>query len=174
MKPAAIVISATLALVLGIAGCGGSDQKTYKVKDPETGNTVEVQTSSNNQTMTITGEDENGAPVSVTVTEGYQEGALPDWLPLYPGANVESAMTGGPAGEQGALVSFTVDDSPSDVAAFYAEKVKAAGVVEMMQASAGETIMLGGELPDGSGVSLSFNPDGEGGTYASVTYVGKP
>ena len=71
---------------------------------------------------------------------GGGAGKLPSWVPVYPGAKMESHVTASSDGErlaEGGTYSFTSADSPSQVMSFYEDKARDLGMkVELTTATA--------------------------------------
>ena len=61
-------------------------------------------------------------------------GLMPDFAPLYPGAQVYSSIGRGTGPDAAGTVSFSSKDKAEDILAFYREKAKAAGMEEALDA----------------------------------------
>lgn len=106
---------------------------------------------------------------------GAQAGELPDWLPQYPGAEVESAgFTSQTTESISGTYTFETADSAGDVFAYFREELEAAGfsVDENMMSTEG--VVQGGLLTaasdeDGRQVQMTLSREGES-TLGSVFY----
>jgi hypothetical protein len=147
------VIILTGALLL--AACGGGDNKeqgiTRTVEDGD----------GNSATIRYGGGDDGIAPPD----------NLPAFAPIYPGAMIQSAVTGN-EGEAKGMVSFLTSAKMADVVAFYREKGKAAGLSVKGEVAMGEGRMLalGGE--GDKGMQITVAPSDEGRVMVSVVYDG--
>jgi hypothetical protein len=112
-----------------LAGCGRSGTKTYSTSN---GGTVSV--SNANDHMTITGS--NGEKVEFGAGTNAK---MPTFLPLYPGATVQSSFTGNGKDGSGGVVTFHAHAAPADVIEFYKGKSTAAGMAQTMTADMGGT-----------------------------------
>jgi hypothetical protein len=88
---------------------------------------------------------------------------LPAWLPAYPGTKAQGFSTQGASGSAGGF-GFKTGDSPDQVATFYSDELKKAGLkVELMKhptgailnAEAGSRKAVVNVMADGSGASVS-------------------
>lgn len=115
-----LTILAAAVLAASLAGCG---------KKEEAG----LQVSSGGQTVTV---GENG----VKVASGDQPAKAPDFAPIYPGAKVESVVTGiGQAGGEtsGGTATFSVGASPQQVVDYYRKSAVNAGLKTRMDMGMG-------------------------------------
>ena len=124
----AFVAVAMIGAAVGLTACGKSDTKTYS-----TGNgSVTVSNSSDH--MTITGSNGEKAEFGTGTNA-----KLPAFLPLYPGATVQSSITGNGKDGSGGMVAFQAHASPADIIGFYKTKATAAGMGQTMAADIGGT-----------------------------------
>jgi len=134
-------VALSLGICLVAAGCGQkSDQnKTTTIA----GNGGSVVYSGNGDHMVI--KSTNGNATVEYSSTGMVHANMPDFAPLYPGAKVTSSVSGtntNSNGGSGAMVTFTVPASQSDVIAFYKQKAGAAGLGETMNMDQGNTMMF--------------------------------
>jgi hypothetical protein len=112
----------------GLTACGKSGTKTYST------NNGNVTVSNSNDHMTITGS--NGEKVEFGTGTNAK---LPTFLPLYPGATVQSSFTGNGKDGSGGVVTFHAHASPADIIDFYKNKATSAGMAQTMTADMGGT-----------------------------------
>jgi hypothetical protein len=124
----AFVTVVMIGAAVGLTACGKSDTKTYS-----TGN-GNVTVSNANDHMTITGS--NGEKVEFGTGTNAK---LPTFLPLYPGATVQSSFTGNGKDGSGGVVTFHAHAAPADIIGFYKSRSTAAGMAQTMTADMGAT-----------------------------------
>jgi len=91
-----------------------------------------------NGRITFSATDENGKTGQVEIGAG--SGQLPSWVPVYPGARIESHINGSGvddnAMEEGGMYTFASSDQPAQVLTFYQDKARDLGMkVEMTTAT---------------------------------------
>lgn len=156
---AVIAIGAALAL----AGCGKKDEKTVYSDGHNT-----VSTNASGDHMTITGQ--NGEKVEFGAGTNAK---LPDFAPLYPGANVTSSVTGSGKDGNGGMVGFHTSSPPADVIAFYKAKSGAGGLAQTMDANVNGVMMFAaGKNDNKTSISITASK-GTDGTDATVTWSSK-
>jgi len=117
-----------IAAAAGLVACGKSDTKTYSTSNGS------VTVSNSNDHVTITGANGEKAEIGTGTTA-----KLPSFLPLYPGATVQSSFTGNGKDGSGGMVAFHAHASPAEIIGFYKEKSTAAGMTQTMTADMGGT-----------------------------------
>jgi ABC-type glycerol-3-phosphate transport system substrate-binding protein len=154
----AIAIGATAALLL-LAGCGGkneADGVSTTVTDDATGKSA---------TVRFGGTEDGIAPPA----------NLPAFAAIYPGATIQSAISGN-EGEAKGMVTMMTSAKPADVLAFYREKGSAAGLSVKAEAAMGTGRMLAMGAKDGDDTALNITVtpagDAEGQTVVAVVYDG--
>ncbi|MEH6789389.1 hypothetical protein [Parasphingorhabdus sp.] len=165
-----LILTATFAITL--AACGGNDSETASgTFDDGDGNAG---------SYSVRGNDENSETViqsdkgEVRIATGDRAlGDLPMGITLYPGAAVQSSMTGTGDGQSGAMLVFQTGDSVEDVIAFYRKQLKSKGIDVTSEVRSGDMQMIGGERANGEGVHISANASPDGGTIATVMAGGK-
>ena len=163
-----LILPATLAL----AACGGNDSETASgTFDDGAGNAG---------SYSMRGDDENSETViksdkgEVRIATGDKAiGDLPMGIRLYPGATVQSSMSGTGEGQSGAMLVFQTADTVDDVIEFYHKQLKSKGINVTSEVKSGDMQMIGGERADGEGVHVSANASPEGGAIATVMAGGK-
>ncbi len=135
-----------ILVTLSLVACGKSENKSITIKDPKTGEKVDVNVS-NAENGTITMKTDKG---SLVINSG-ENATVPQGVDVYPGAKIKSSMSGmgmgnGAAGS-GSLVSMTTKDDPATVMAFYKSKFIARGLKIDMETTtpAGGMITAGGQ-----------------------------
>ncbi len=93
---------------------------------------------------------------------------LPMDIELYPGADIQSSMTGMGDGKSGAMIVFKSSDDQDDVIAFYKDQMKDKGIEVQTEVKAGDMQMIGGERADGEGLNISVIKDDEGGVTTTL------
>lgn len=150
---------------LALAACGG-DTTTIETED----GSAEYDTSGSDGDAEIRFTDKDG---NETVMSSGSDAAvdLPDGFTLYPGASVASnTVISGGAGE-GMMVGFTSSAAAEELATHYRREAEAAGFEIQIEMNSGETVMIGGEGPEGGFFSLNSSPDGDGSS--AMLIVGK-
>jgi hypothetical protein len=150
----AFVTVVMIGAAVGLVACGKSDTKTYS-----TGN-GSVTVSNSNDHMTITGA--NGEKVEFGTGTNAK---LPAFLPLYPGATVQSSFTGNGKDGTGGMVSFHAHASPAEIIGFYKDKSTAAGMAQTVMADMGGTsTYVAANDKTKQTVSVSATKDADGAT----------
>lgn len=167
---------------------------TLTVKNTKTGETVTVSiadakegkfsVTTDKGTTTV---DANAQDGTMQVTDGqgntatYGAGGsaeMPSWLPAYPNGSSSTNYKMDTGDSKSAMVVFTTSDSLDDVAGWYENQLKSAGLTVSKQvisaggAASGATVT--GESEDhkrSAAVVIGVN---EGATQASVTWTEKP
>ncbi|VVT20359.1 hypothetical protein [Erythrobacter sp. EC-HK427] len=155
-----------VTLGLTLAACGGSDSGTIETED----GTVEYETerSGGNSEMRIT--DNEGNEVVVNSGEGVAA-SLPDGFTVYPGAEVVSSTVMNGTEGQGSMTMMTSSDTPEQMVAHVRREAEAAGFSIEMEMTSNETMMIGGEGPDGT--AFSFNVSRSGDESSGMLIVGR-
>lgn len=89
---------------------------------------------------TIKGTD--GATAHITAGGPAAAAAMPAFAPLYPGATIESSMTGAGAAGAGGMVIFRTGAAPAQVVEFYKGRAAAAGFGNVFSSENGDGLML--------------------------------
>jgi hypothetical protein len=95
---------------------------------------------------------------------------IPDWVPRYPGAPPQGAITSSKGRESGGMFTFKTSDSAAKVAAHYEQELKGAGMT-VEKNTMGELVTLNCK-DDNRQVDVVITPDGSGAN-AHVTYKSK-
>jgi hypothetical protein len=145
------LIALAAVAVLSLSACGKSEDKTISVKDPDSGEKVDVTMSgSDKSTMTIKSDEG-----SLVINSGDNARA-PEGFDVYPGAKIKSSMTGigesigsgtGVGSAAGTMVAMTTKDTPAAVLAYYKAKLVAKGMKIGMETTTpqGGMISAGGD-----------------------------
>jgi len=129
-----------------------------------------------NGRLSLSARDENGKVGSVEIGAG--SGKLPSWLPVYPGARVESHLTGsgvdGDQSAEGGVYSFTSNDSPSTVMSFYQDKARELNMkVEMTTATTDGGHMSASDEEGNRSLVVLVGSGSSGGASGTVTFKRK-
>jgi hypothetical protein len=168
-------IGITIALMIGLAGCGGKEGREVAsgtVSDGE-GGTADYSIREEGDGTSMTIKTEKGTAV---VRTGADAAKFPIGFSLYPGAKVTSGTTvseAAAAGDGGSVIAFESADDPSKVIAHYKQQAKAAGYaiegeMAMNNGTAGETMMVGGTRGE-SGFSLTVTRAADKTTGTFIT-----
>jgi hypothetical protein len=148
-----LMILSTAALLL--ASCGG--------KNTDEGQKVTVADGEGGTATVNFGGDENG----IAAPEN-----LPAFAPVYPGAVIQSAVTGN-EGEAKGMVSFITDAKQAEVLAFYKDKGKAAGMSVKAEVAMGTGRMLAmGAEGESPAMQITATPGDDGKVQVAVVYDG--
>jgi hypothetical protein len=120
--------------------------------------------------------DENGKVGQVEIGGGA--GRLPSWVPVYPGAKVESHISGqgndGDERAEGGVYQFTSGDSPSEVMSFYQDKARDLGMkVELTTATSEAGHFTAAEEDNTRTLVVQVGTKSGGGASGSVTFKRK-
>lgn len=159
MKSAVLITS----VVMGLAACSKSNDKTITGKDPKTGESVDVSVNKSD-TGDMTFKSKEG---TVVINSGA-DAKLPAGVDVYPGAEVKSSIIGNGKDGSGAMLSMTTTEEPAKVLAFYKSKFAAKGWKISMETTmpTGGLIAAGGEN-NGPGAMVTVNAE-KGQTVISV------
>jgi hypothetical protein len=129
-----------------------------------------------NGRISLSAKDENGKVGQVEIGGGA--GKLPSWVPVYPGATVESHISGvgadGEQTEEGGVYKFTSSDSPAQVMGFYQDKARDLGMkVELTTATAEGGHFSASEEDNTRTMVVSVGSRSGGGASGSVTFKRK-
>ena len=96
----------------------------------------------------------------------------PDFVPLYPGAAIDTSVAGGAAGGSGGALTFQTHDKPGDVIAFYKSRTAAAGFASTFSSQSGDGLMFSaGKEGTDDGVQVIATP-ADGATAVQVIWTG--
>lgn len=155
-----------------IAACGSNDdEKLAGTFDDGEGNSG---------SYSVRGEGENSETViksdkgEVRIASGDKAAKeLPMDIKLYPGATVQTSMTGMGEGQSGAMLVFQTSDSVDDVMEYYRKQLKSKNIDVTTEVKSGDMQMIGGERADGEGVHISATKAPDGGVTATIVAGGK-
>lgn len=169
-------ILATSAAV-ALAACGGNDASEASRDEGRevASGTVDVDggkgsysvrdTGDGSATVTITGPD--GKTGQFKTGQGAA-GFLPDFAPLYPGAEVTGGAGGDSSTGTGGAVTFATKDSPEKVVAWYKGVAEKSGMKIAAEMTMGDTRMLSA-ADEAGGRSLQVQATAaDGGTSATI------
>jgi len=162
-----------LLAALALAACGKSDKDSNRVvisgKDGDV--TITSNGTSNGEHVTMKGAD---GKTSMEINAGGM-GAnvkLPDFVPLYPGAKVQSSVTGNGSGGAGGTYMFDTTAAPADVIAFYKSKAAAAGLAETLNLTNGQGITYVASANEGKKTIQVVAVKADNGAHVQVIWGG--
>tara|TARA_R110000824_G_scaffold61818_2_gene164052 strand:- start:585 stop:1091 length:507 start_codon:yes stop_codon:yes gene_type:complete len=97
---------------------------------------------------------------------------LPMDIKLYPGAEIQTSMSGAGEGKSGAMVVFSTTDSADEVIAFYHKELESNGIMFKTEIKSGDMRVIGGERPDGESVHISVAESPDGRVTATIIVGG--
>ncbi len=165
MKPSMAAFAA--ALTLGIAGCDSADSAAEASGALSTAATEAGSPAAADPTPPVPAD----ALTPLAAAEPLAAGA-PVFAVLYPGGAVQGEPTTaeGPAGP-GGLVTFTTDDNPDAVVAFYRQRAEAAGLASVMSMNQGNARAYGAaRTAGGARVEVVAAPVETGQTSVQLTW----
>ncbi len=156
-----------LACVLALASCDRNKQeKTVTV----TGNGGTMTVSGNGEHFSV--KDASGKQTVDINANGVTPTNLPDYVPVYPGAKVQSSVVGaGDKGNGGSIVIQT-NASIADVVAFYKQKAAASGFSETMNMASAGTTMFTAASSDKKKTIEVIASTSDGATHAQIVWGG--
>jgi hypothetical protein len=163
-----------LTAALALSACSNDKSTTITTED---GKEVKITADGNNtsESGTITFEGKDGEAGKITFGDEAAKQGLPLGMPVYPGAEVKGAFSGGDAKGKGGMATVITSDSAEKVIAFYkAEAIKRGMKVKSESTSTtGEGTMttFAAEGSDGGNLVITATP-GEGGKTAAMILGG--
>jgi hypothetical protein len=125
-----------------------------------------------NSRFQVSAMDENGNVGRIEAGAGY--GNLPAWLPIYPGAKVQSQVTGngdgGKESVEGGMYTFVTPDKPARVARFYQEKCRELGMTADLSMATTDGGKIAAHDEDGNRTLFVVFTGDAGRTTGSVTF----
>ena len=125
MKRASLIAAA--AVIALLCACGRKDGHTTITTGPDGSVKYPVKGANGDSAQVVTG----GGQVK-----------LPAYLPLFPGAVVDSSMTANGGASAGNMVIFHTGSKPDQVIAFYKQKAEGAGFASIFSNQAGDNMMF--------------------------------
>lgn len=160
-----------LPALLLVASCGSNDEVASGTFDDGDGGKGSYSISGDedaSETVIKSGDGE------VRIATGSKAVAdLPMGIKLYPGAELQSSMTGMGDGKSGAMIVFKTDDDQDDVIAFYKDQMKDKGIDVRTEIKSGDMQMIGGERADGEGINVSVIKEDDGGVTTTLLVGGQ-
>jgi hypothetical protein len=144
---------------------------TVTVRDRQTGKTVTMNfNDAKNGHFQISAQDENGKTADLQFGGGAK---APDWVPVYPGASVQANITGSAADGDGGNVTYGTPDSPTQVLAFYQDKIKELGMeTNLTTTTADGAMMVASDQAKNRSLTVLVGKNA-GKTSINVTYGSK-
>lgn len=141
---------------------------TVTIKDRETGKVVTLNFNDAKEgKFHLSAQEDNGKTADLQFGGSAK---VPDWVPAYPGASVQTNISGTSSDGEGGNVTYTTSDSPSKVVSFYQDKVKDMGMKTNLSTMTGDSSMIiaTDESKDRS-LTIAIGTD-SGKTTVNVTY----
>jgi hypothetical protein len=148
--------------------------RTVTIRDKRDGSEVTLSFDDLQQgRFTLSGIDGKGKKGRVEVGAG--SGRLPAWLPAYPGAKIESHITGtgddGSETGEGGMYTFTTHDDPSRVMSFYQEKCGELNMKVELSTATADGGKIAAEDEDGNrSLTVVVGSGPGGGATGAVTF----
>ncbi|MCX6620221.1 MAG: hypothetical protein NTY38_03930, partial [Acidobacteria bacterium] len=156
-----------------------------EVKDKRTGKTMMLNFEDAKKGK-IVFEEEGKGPVTIETNQGdggvhvrTSDGTMdigtsakaPAWIPVYPGAQTQGAMTSTSSGGEGGTVSFLTKDSMEKVGQHYEDMLKATGYQIESQTKTPDALLFSAK--NGDKVLSVIIGKGSEGTSIGITYSKK-
>jgi hypothetical protein len=157
--------------ILALSACSGDKTTTVKTDD---GKEIKITADGDNdaESGTITFEGKDGEEGKITFGADAAKQGLPMGMPIYPGADVKGAFSGGDAKGMGGMATVVSSASAADVVAFYkAEAIKRGMKVKTestTKSDDGEMTMFSAESADGGNLAVTVTPGDDGKTTALI------
>ncbi|WP_108809699.1 hypothetical protein [Sphingorhabdus sp. Alg231-15] len=155
-----------LPIMLAAMSCGSNDEVASGTFDDGEGGEGSYSISGDGDDSETVIKSGDGEVRIATGSKAVSE--LPMGIELYPGADIQSSMTGMGDGKSGAMIVFKSSDDQDDVIAFYKDQMKDKGIEVQTEVKAGDMQMIGGESADGEGLNISVIKDDEGGVTTTL------
>ncbi len=157
--------------ILALSACSGDKTTTVKTDD---GKEIKITADGSNdsESSTITFEGKDGEEGKITFGADAAKQGLPMGMPVYPGADVKGAFSGGDAKGMGGMATVVSSASAADIVAFYkAEAIKRGMKVKAestTKSDEGEMTMFSAESADGGNLAVTVTPGEDGKTTALI------
>ncbi len=156
-----------IALFAGVAllaSCGSPDEGTIETEDGEVA--YDIDRDGESVEATFTGPD---GEVARFESGPNADAELPSGFTVYPGAQVVMNQTVTTNDGGGSIIVMTASASAEDVIEFYRDQASRAGIEIASEINANGTRVIGGEAEDGTALSVSAIPSGDGSTQIQLT-----
>jgi hypothetical protein len=158
-------IAVAIAAAALVAGCDQHPSKTVKIKGKDGSVTV----TSNGEHVTMKSDDGKTTVEINTNSLGSQK--LPDFAPVYPGAQVKGSVTSQTEG--GGTFAFETADAPEKVIAFYKDRAKSAGLEEKLSMMANGSITYMASTGEDKKTVQVIAAKTDAGTHVQVYWAAK-
>jgi hypothetical protein len=171
-------LSGLALAALGLGACNPSPP-SYTVTDPKTGEKAEISIDTGGATNTITVNSEEGKASITISSDGKAPANMPSYIPAYPGAEYQGSFASNVSSDQakksdmkGGMVSFTTNDAPDKVLAYYKEAFTRGGLKEQASGNMGGMQMLSFTKGDTEqeGAQVMASAAGDGSTQIQIIY----
>ncbi|VWX56426.1 hypothetical protein [Sphingorhabdus sp. 109] len=156
-----------LSVTLVLAACGSNENEraagSFDDGDGNKGSYSIRGDEENSETVIRSGEEE------VRIATGDKAANdLPFDIKLYPGADIQTSMSGMGEGKSGAMLVFRTGDSADEVIEFYRKQMEARGIAVKTEIKSGEMQMIGGERAKDEGLHVSVTKSPDGGVTGTI------
>jgi hypothetical protein len=158
-------IAVAIAAAALVAGCDQHPSKTVKIKGKD-GN---VSVTSVGGQVTVKADDGKTTIEINSNSLGSQK--LPDFAPVYPGAQVKGSVTAPTEG--GGTFSLETSDAPDKVIAFYKDKAKSAGLPEKLSMTINGSLTYMASTEDGKRTLHVIAAKTDAGSQVQVYWAAK-
>ena len=160
-----LTIAVAIAVAALVAGCDQHPDKTIKIKGKDGNVTI----SGDSGHMTVKSDD---GKTSVEInSNGLGNQKLPDFAPVYPGAQVKGSVTAPTEG--GGTFSLETSDAPDKVIAFYKDKAKSAGLPEKLSMTINGSLTYMASTEDGKRTLHVIAAKTDAGSQVQVYWAAK-
>jgi len=154
--------------MLTFAACSGGEEEvasgTFEDSEGGEGNYSVTEDDDGSTNATI-----KSADGEVRLSTGKDAVAdMPHGLKLYPGAEIQSSLTGRSDEGAGSMISFKTSASPDEVIDFYRKQMEGAGITIENEVNSAGMKMIGGKAAKGGGVNLTVIEGGDGKVTATL------
>lgn len=153
-----------IAGVALLASCGSPDEGTIATEDGDV--TYDIDDDGEGVEATFTGPD---GEVMQFESGPNADADLPMGFTVYPGAEVVMNQTVTTNDGGGSILVMTAPADAEEVIEFYRGQASRAGITINSEINANGTRVIGGEAEDGTALSVSAIPSGDGSTQIQLT-----
>ena len=97
---------------------------------------------------------------------------MPMDISVYPGAEIQTSMSGVGDGKAGHMVVFKVDDTAERRIEFYRNELESKNIMFKKEVRSGDMLAIGGERSDGEGVQITVTKSPDGGATLTIVASG--
>lgn len=113
---------------------------TVTIKDRESGKVVTLNFNDAKEgRFQLSAQDDNGKTADLQIGGTSK---VPGWVPAYPGASVQTNISGNSSDGEGGNVTYTTSDPQAKVMSFYQDKAKEMGIKTNLTTTTGDSSMI--------------------------------